>query len=130
MSILLTVDAFFLNEDRHMHNIGVLLDETGAYHYCPIFDNGAALLADTTLDYPLDGDTEMLMKKVRAKTFCSDFEEQLDAVERLYGMHFKFHFGWHEVRDLLEAEPYYPEHIKKRVEYILTEQRLTYRYLF
>lgn len=97
MSILLTVDAFFLNEDRHMHNIAVLLDEAGKYHYCPIFDNGAALLADTTLDYPLEGDTETLMKKARPKTFCSDFEEQLDAVERLYGMHFQFHFNMKEV---------------------------------
>ena len=130
MSILLTIDAFFLNEDRHMHNIAVLLDEEGKYHYCPVFDNGAALLADTTLDYPLEGDVESLMKKARPKTFCSDFEEQLDAVERLYGMHFQFDFGWKEVDMLLQAENYYPENAKKRVEKILTEQRLTYRYLF
>ena len=45
---LLTIDALFLNEDRHTHNIAVLLDPDGKYHYCPIFDNGAALLSDTS----------------------------------------------------------------------------------
>ena len=46
LSKLLTVDALFLNEDRHMHNIAVLRDKSGEYHYCPIFDNGCALLSD------------------------------------------------------------------------------------
>ena len=44
---------FFLNEDRHTHNITVLMNGKGDYAYCPIFDNGAGLLADTTMDYPL-----------------------------------------------------------------------------
>ena len=47
---LLTIDALFLNEDRHTHNIAVLLDPDGKYHYCPIFDNGAALLSDIVQD--------------------------------------------------------------------------------
>ena len=42
---------FFLNEDRHTHNITVLMNGKGDYAYCPIFDNGAGLLADTTMDY-------------------------------------------------------------------------------
>lgn len=49
MNKLLTIDAFFLNEDRHMHNIAVLMNGAGDYAYCPIFDNGAGLLADTTM---------------------------------------------------------------------------------
>ena len=55
MNKLLTIDAFFLNEDRHMHNIAVLMNGKGDYAYCPIFDNGAGLLADTTMDYPFNG---------------------------------------------------------------------------
>ena len=43
LSRLLTIDALFLNEDRHMHNIAVLRDGTGGYHYCPVFDNGCAI---------------------------------------------------------------------------------------
>ena len=28
-------------------------DNSGKYHYCPVFDNGSALLSDLTVDYPL-----------------------------------------------------------------------------
>ncbi len=48
MSKLLTIDSFFMNEDRHTHNIAVLMNSMGEYAYCPIFDNGAALLSDTS----------------------------------------------------------------------------------
>ena len=64
---LLTIDALFLNEDRHLHNIAFLLDAKGSYHLCPIFDNGAGLLSDTTLDYPLSQNTFELMKCVKSK---------------------------------------------------------------
>ena len=77
MNKLLTIDAFFLNEDRHMHNIAVLMNGKGDYAYCPIFDNGAGLLADTTMDYPLTGDIYTLMEKVQPKTICNAFDEQL-----------------------------------------------------
>ncbi len=69
MNKLLTIDAFFLNEDRHMHNIAVLMNGKGDYAYCPIFDNGAGLLADTTMDYPLAGDIYTLMEKVQAQNY-------------------------------------------------------------
>lgn len=52
LSRVLTIDALFLNEDRHMHNIAVLNDGFGNYHYCPVFDNGCALLSDTQMEYP------------------------------------------------------------------------------
>lgn len=42
---LFTVDAFFLNEDRHTYNIAVLMNGEGKFAYCPIFDNGAGLLS-------------------------------------------------------------------------------------
>ena len=28
-------------------------DNSGKYHYCPVVDNGSALLSDLTVDYPL-----------------------------------------------------------------------------
>ena len=92
MNKLLTIDAFFLNEDRHMHNIAVLMNGKGDYAYCPIFDNGAGLLADTTMDYPLTGDIYTLMEKVQPKTICNAFDEQLDISESLYKMNLKFRF--------------------------------------
>lgn len=130
LSCLLTVDALFLNEDRHMHNIGVLLDEQGQYHYCPIFDNGCALLSDTRMDYPLEEDIIELIPQVKSKTLSVDFDEQLDAVENLYGYHIHFSFGRHEIERVLEEEPYYSREVKSRVREILLRQRRKYQYLF
>ncbi len=130
MSVLLTIDAFFLNEDRHTHNIAVLLDDKKQYHYCPIFDNGAALLSDTTMDYPMGIDPESLLEKPKAKTFCTDFDEQLSAVERLYGKHVRFQFTAKDIRDLIQTEKYYPEDVKQRVQYLLLQQKRKYAYLF
>ncbi|MBO5166716.1 MAG: hypothetical protein J6B90_09000 [Lachnospiraceae bacterium] len=130
MSKLLTIDALFLNEDRHTHNMAVLLDTKGEYHYCPIFDNGGALLSDTTMDYPMSGDIYTLLDKVKSKTFCQDFDEQLDVVERLCGQHLQFTFDRKVIADLLDKESYYPEEIKTRVEKILLNQRRKYEYLF
>lgn len=44
--------------------------------YCPIFDNGAGLLSDTTMDYPIDEDIYKLIDSVSGKTISSDFYEQ------------------------------------------------------
>lgn len=112
LSKLLTVDALFLNEDRHMHNIAVLRDKSGEYHYCPIFDNGCALLSDTTIDYPVNEDVINLIPQVRAKTLSQDFNEQLEAVEKLYGQNLKFYYDQHLITELLEEEHYYPAEIK------------------
>lgn len=130
LSRLLAVDALFLNEDRHMHNIAVLHDGSGKYHYCPVFDNGSALLSDIQMDYPLGEDIIDLIPQVRAKTLSGDFAEQLEAVENLYGQPLQFSYDIHDIEDLLEKEPYYPEEIKVRVRDILQQQRRTYQYLF
>jgi uncharacterized membrane protein len=37
MNRLLTLDAVILNEDRHTHNIAVIMNPDGTYDYCPIF---------------------------------------------------------------------------------------------
>lgn len=130
MSKLLTIDAFFLNEDRHMHNIAILTDGNGNYEYCPIFDNGAGLLSDTTMDYPLEDDFEKLMKKAKAKTFCLEFDEQLDIAEELYGTQIKFSFERKDVIEILEAEKNYSKETKERVLDIVGEHIRKYRYLF
>lgn len=130
LSKLLTLDAFFLNEDRHTHNMAVLLDDIGRYHYCPIFDHGAALLSDTTLDYPLTGTVEEMMPEVEAKTICTSFDEQLDAVESLYGCPIRFRFGNKEVEQLLAEELFYPKEMKHRIRTIIRKQRNKYQYLF
>lgn len=130
LSILLTIDAIFLNEDRHTHNIAVLMDAFGKYQYCPIFDHGAALLSDTSMDYPLTESVESLMQQVKAKTFCPDFDEQLDAAEELYGQNIHFNFTEKGVTALLSEEKYYPFEMKERVKEIVLSQRRKYSYLF
>lgn len=129
-SKIITIDTLFLNEDRHMHNIAVLEDEYGNYHYCPVFDNGSALLSDTIMDYPLSGSALEMIKSAEAKTICPDFDEQIDAVEQVCGTHIKFHFVRKDVEMLLDKEEYYPEEIKKRVLDIIMDRVRKYRYLF
>ena len=121
---------FFLNEDRHTHNIAVLMNGKGDYTYCPIFDNGAGLLADTTMDYPLSGDVYTLMDKVQSKTICSEFGEQLDISEALYKMNLKFRFTKKDVTELLAGAEIYSEEIRNRVEMIIFAQMRKYPYLF
>ena len=130
ISKLLTIDALFLNEDRHTHNIAVLLDADGSFHYCPVFDNGASLLSDITMDYPLNIRTEELIKTVKPKTFCRDFDTQLEIVEKLYGQHLTFSFSVKDIERLLQQEAYYPKEIKQRVLNIFIQQRRKYQYLF
>lgn len=130
MNKLLTIDAFFLNEDRHTHNVAVLMDGSGNYAYCPVFDNGAGLLADTTMDYPLTEDVYLLMDHVQSKTICTDFDEQLDISESLYKRNLKFRFTKKDVTELLANATSYPEEIRSRVEKILSAQMRKYAYLF
>lgn len=100
---LMVIDALFLNEDRHTHNIAVLLDSEGQYRYCPIFDHGGCLLSDTTLDYPLGVEIEALIKNVEAKTLA----EALTS-------------NWTQLKSCME----------KRVFDILCIQKRKYQYLF
>lgn len=130
MNKLFTIDAFFLNEDRHTHNIAVLLNEKNEFAYCPIFDNGAGLLADTTMDYPIQEDAYSLMNQVHAKTICGDFDEQLDISEELYNINLKFSFTKKDVKDLLNQAVIYTEEERIRVEKIIYAQMAKYAYLF
>lgn len=130
MNRLFTIDAVFLNEDRHTHNIAVLMNGEGRFSLCPVFDNGGALLSDTAIDYPLSEDPLILMREVKAKTVSTDFDEQLDISEKLYGCNLKFSFTKKEVAKLLEEAAGYSEEIRNRVETILYQQMDKYRYLW
>lgn len=130
MCKVLTVDCVFLNEDRHMHNLGVLMNGDGRYRLCPLFDHGAGLLADTTMDYPPDGDPLQMLHDVRAKSIAVDFDDQVAACEALYGRHINFSFTRKDIQELLKKAPLYSDAIKTRVMDILLEQRRKYSYLF
>ena len=127
---LFTIDAFFLNEDRHMHNIAVLMNGKGRYKYCPVFDNGAGLLSDTTMDYPMEQDIYQMISEVKSKSVSQDFDEQLDVAENLYGQNLQFLFTKKNVSDIVNNADMYPLEERKRVELIIYSQMNKYKYLF
>ncbi|MCR5349625.1 MAG: hypothetical protein K6E20_01390 [Acholeplasmatales bacterium] len=132
MNKVLTIDGFFLNEDRHTHNIAVLIDDKDNYKLCPIFDNGASLLSDTKMDYPLGEDIYKLIEGVKGKTFSFDLEEQMLLSDKLYGQNIVFNFNHKDVEDLFECEELkiYSSLEKDRVKKIIFEQMRKYKYLF
>ena len=127
---LLTIDVLFLNEDRHTHNIAVMTNDRKEFRLCPVFDNGACLLSDTSMDYPLGKDCLELMKKAKPNTFCQDFDEQMDIVEQLYGTQIHFTFGYHEVEKIINEADQYSEEIRKRVIDLIMARRRKHMYLF
>ena len=130
LAVILTVDAVFLNEDRHMHNLAFLLDNRGTYHLCPLFDHGGCLLSDTSMDYPMDRDICRMIKEVPGRTVSRNLDDQLDAVELLQKQPLSFHLSRRQAVQLIEAEPYYPDEVKRRVTDIILAQMGKYAYLF
>ena len=130
MCKLLTIDALFLNEDRHTHNIAVLMSEEGKCKLCPVFDNGAALLSDVSLDYPLGVDIGQLMGSVKSKTICEDLDEQLDIAESLFATDIKFNYTEKDIHQIVSMATDYSEEIRNRVDDVLCLQRRKYAYLF
>ena len=128
--ILMTIDALILNEDRHMHNIALILDRNGQYHLSPVFDHGAALLSDLSLDYPLAMNVYDAIDSVQAKTFSTDFEEQLTLSEELYGDPIHFSYTERDLKNILAQEHYYPEEYKRRCFDVLMDRGIKYNYLF
>ena len=84
LALIFETDALFLNNDRHLNNIAVL-ECNGKYDYCPIFDNGAALLSNM-MDYPMNIDPEALIKSVHARPLNTTFNRQMIHAVRLYGI--------------------------------------------
>ena len=130
MSKMLAADALFINEDRHTHNIAVMTNDKKEYKTAPIFDNGAGLLSDTTMEYSLEQDHLLMLDNVRAKTFCDDFVKQLDSAEQLYGKKIVFNYGFNEVKNIVDKYDIYNEQIKKRVVDVVMQLRHKYEYMF
>ena len=130
MNKMMTIDALFLNEDRHPNNIALLTDGSSNYRLCPFFDHGAALLSDTTLEYPLGREVFELEKRVKAKTFSGSFLEQLESSEKLFGKNIRFSYGYHEVEAILNSDVPYEEGVRRRVMDLIMDTRRKYDYLF
>lgn len=127
---LAVIDGLFLNEDRHFHNIAVIHNEDNTFDYCPIFDNGAALLSDTKLDYSLNSNTIDLIKTVKTKTFDDDFTNTIDVLEKLYSSKISFYYTEKDIEDILSTVDAYDDSVIKRVKQVLIYQRNKYQYFF
>ena len=144
---ILEMDAFFLNEDRHTNNISLLYNkDSDMYRLCPFYDMGLSLFADTRMEFPLHMDYFACKDNIIAKPFSRDFDEQLDAANKLYGCHLKFHFPASKITDVIHElkEEYllteddiakgraggYTESEFKRVEDVLRYQSSKYKYMF
>ena len=102
------------------------------FDYCPIFDNGAGLLADTTMDYPIGEDVYKLIDSVKSKTISLNFEEQTEVSEKLYGANICFNFTKKDVEEILSTEEasIYSIETRNRVKKVIFEQMRRYSYLF
>lgn len=125
LTLLLEMDAFFYNEDRHFHNIAVIYnEETDRFRYCPIFDNGGALFSDTSMYYPVSSSLEDCMKRITAKPFSPCFEDQVEAAVSLYGSQFRVWFDDEDLKGCLKhAEGIYDQTILERVYKTITHQK-------
>lgn len=131
LTLLLEIDAIFLNEDRHGHNIAVVCDEEGNFRLSPVFDEGAGLFSDLRLDYPLEADLRECYKKIEARPFHIDFDEQVDAAESMYGVQLKITADEKYIEDLLQPmEEFYTVAIIQRVREILYDQKRKYQYIW
>ncbi|MDO5407621.1 MAG: hypothetical protein Q4F28_09865 [Eubacteriales bacterium] len=132
LTAALEMDAVFLNEDRHVNNIAVIYrGEQEGYRLCPYFDYGLSLYADTTVDFKLGVPLEECRRRIEAKPFCRDFDEQLDAAEELYGKQLRFGFDERDIwQELEKLQGVYEEAELRRVGQVLNWQRGKYGYLF
>lgn len=131
LTLLLEMDSFFLNEDRHTNNLAVIRNEdTKEYRLCPVFDNGLCLLSNLK-DYPMDEDMYRSISRVRAKPFDPDFDGQVSAAELLYGPQLRFSFSRNTLESVFDGlEEYYPDETIRRVDRVLREQMRKYPVYF
>lgn len=130
LTSILELDAFILNEDRHMNNILVLKDNENNFHYAPIFDNGASFLSDTTNDYILGYRVDKLMDKVKSKPFSSHFSKQVKAARELYGQQFFIDKNIDISQALFNIREVYNSTIADRMEKVFNYNKIKYNELF
>lgn len=77
LKLMFAVDAFFLNEDRHLYNFSVLENDNGEFRFAPLFDNGMALLSRTKA-YDSQTPTLVNIRKVKPSLLNPDFSKHLE----------------------------------------------------
>ncbi len=83
LTLLFEIDSLVINDDRHLNNIAVLARDTG-FDYCPIFDQGAALLSNTKY-CPMEIEPRSLIKAQVARPFNTTFNRQVNNMRARFG---------------------------------------------
>lgn len=83
LTLLFELDSLVLNDDRHLNNIAVLAHDTG-FDYCPIFDQGAALLSNTRY-CPMEIEPRSLVNNQIARPFNTTFNRQVITMRTQFG---------------------------------------------
>ena len=123
---------FLTEEDNRLISMERLFQLRKGKGAAPVFDNGAALFSDTRMEYPASEPFENCLKKIKAKPFSTDFDEQLDAAEQLYPKQpFQAWFTMKDVQMILsEVEGFYDPAAVRRIEELMRQQFRKYFYLF
>lgn len=129
LTLIFEIDALFLNDDRHLNNIAVI-EENGKYSYCPIFDNGAALLSNTQLSQ-MDIEPKALISALTARPFGTTFTRQMRSAESLFGRQLIIpRFTKPQIKDIIaQMLEFYPERDRgiiadRAAECVLQRQKL------
>ena len=126
LTLLLEMDYFFYNDDRHFNNIAVIYNrDTDGFSYCPIFDNGAALFSDIKMSYPLTMSIDECIDVVKAKPFSPCFEDQVSAAREVYGRQFSHQITEHDLEEVIKnVRKYglYSKEIVDRVEAVIKKR--------
>lgn len=108
-----TLDFIVLNEDRHFHNLGIIMDGEGRYRVAPIFDNGKSLLncnPSINRDRPIGENIE----RVTARPFSGSHKIMFEYIGKGFELDFDKALDW--IKD--EKESFYLNVLSYRLQEI------------
>lgn len=112
---VLTLDMIVLNEDRHLNNLAIIMEDE-YFRPAPIFDNGVSLLtANQSVNWNFS--IEENVKRVTARPFSGSHEKMVNYLGTGFKMNCTEALAW------LESEP------KSRERDVLIYQIHRYRHL-
>lgn len=97
-SRVFTTDYITLNEDRHFHNLGVIMSMDGKYRPAPIFDNGKSLLnANPSMKYKLP--IAENVKRVVARPFSGSHKRTFEYFGKGFNLDIEATLAWLETQE-------------------------------
>lgn len=112
-SRVFTADYITLNEDRHFHNLGVIMSMDGKYRPAPIFDNGKSLLnTNSSLNHKLP--IAENVKRVVARPFSGSHKRTFEYFGKGFNLDIEAALAWLETQE----NSFYKEVLKYQLKNI------------